>query len=196
MFTPPGNWWKKLPFQSPVRPGCWGNPCVESTAAHRGNVTHLNQCNKEHSLCVGLQMDMDSHLCTCSALSPSPQASCPRIRFPQWGAKRLFSPHQSQSCTTTTKLSFSSQDLFLKATLISGVILSRVFLKHVDLLWCELHIFNLPVGLFVFVEIRFDDHCSTAVCLYGHQQALVLLLAQPKKIAHMHTHKRSGLNPS
>lgn len=52
MFTPPGNWWKKLPFQSPVRPGCWGNPCVESTAAHRGNVTHLNQCNKENILSV------------------------------------------------------------------------------------------------------------------------------------------------
>lgn len=61
-------------------------------------------------------------------------------------------------------------------------------------LWRELHILNLPVGLFVFVEIGFYDHCSTAVCLNGHQQVFILLLAQPDKIAHMHTQKCNFFN--
>lgn len=52
---------------------------------------------------------------------------------------------------------------------------------------CELE----PVGLFVFVEVGFYDDCSVAICFYGHQQAFVLLLAQPEKITHG---KQSGRN--
>lgn len=40
---------------------------------------------------------------------------------------------------------------------------------------------NPPVGLSALVKVRFDDDCSAAVCFYGNQQALVLLLAKSKK---------------
>lgn len=37
---------------------------------------------------------------------------------------------------------------------------------------------NAPVGLSALVKVRFYDDCSTAVCLYGNQQVLILFLAQ------------------
>lgn len=40
---------------------------------------------------------------------------------------------------------------------------------------------NLPVRLFVVVEVRFYNNCSTAICLYGYQQILILFLAHPEK---------------
>lgn len=38
-----------------------------------------------------------------------------------------------------------------------------------------------PVGLSALVEVRFYDDCSTAVCLYGDQQAFVLFLAKSEE---------------
>lgn len=43
------------------------------------------------------------------------------------------------------------------------------------------HVVNLPVGLFAFVEVRFYNNCSTAICFYGYQQTFILFLAQPEK---------------
>lgn len=173
-----------LPFQSPVQPGCWGNPCVESTAAHRSNITRLNRCNNKHSVgfgCSGNGLTSLYIFCSFSFSSGfMPADTFSKVRR----QTSLFSP--SVTILYSRTKSFYRLDLFVKATLISGVTHVRVFLKRVD----------LPVWLFVFVEIGFYDHCSTAVCLYGHQQTFILLLAQPDKIAHMHAHKHkwSGLS--
>lgn len=43
------------------------------------------------------------------------------------------------------------------------------------------HLVNPPVGLSAFVEVRFYDDCSAAVCLYGDQQTFVLFLAKSEK---------------
>lgn len=50
----------------------------------------------------------------------------------------------------------------------------------------ELHavswpIVNLPEGLFAFIEVRFHDDCSSAICLDGYQQTFIFFLAQPEK---------------
>lgn len=44
------------------------------------------------------------------------------------------------------------------------------------------HAVNLPVGLFAFVEVRFYNDCSAAICFYGYQQAFILFLVQPEKV--------------
>lgn len=45
----------------------------------------------------------------------------------------------------------------------------------------EVRVANPPVGLSAFVEVRFYDDCSAAVCLYGDQQTFVLFLAKSEK---------------
>lgn len=48
----------------------------------------------------------------------------------------------------------------------------------------SVHIVNLPVGLFAFIEVRFYNDRSTAICFYGYQQAFIFLLSQPEKAMH------------
>lgn len=63
----------------------------------------MNITSITHQFCyepAGNVMEMNSHLCTCSAPSPFPLVSWLWIRSPEWDAKRLSSPHLSWSCTT------------------------------------------------------------------------------------------------
>lgn len=116
---------------------------------------------------------VNSHLCKCLSLCLSALVSSLWMHSPQWGAKPL-SFLLSQSCGTTPPkilLQFcrfeTRKSIWHDETLIKCRAKVRVVIP--------------PVGLSAFVEVRFYDDCSTAVCLYGDQQTFVLFLAKSEK---------------
>lgn len=125
-------------------------------------VPHIELRTEEGCFCLVIISvsgeEINSRLCTHSAPCPSPLASWWRRRSPQSDAKLLSSPRPLRSCPTTHTLAPSH---------------------------CSYRASdgdeNLPVRLFAFTEVRFDNDGSTTICFYCYQQTFIVFLSQPER---------------